>query len=364
MTVLRVGVIGCGAIAQMMHLPFLKKLEERYSLEAVCDVSPGLAKAMAKLYNIPFWSTDYHDLLKRDIDAVFILTGGSHAEIIIEAANAGKHVFVEKPICFTPEEGEEVLKTVKETGVKILVAYMKRYDPAYLKATELARNIEGITYVDAIVLNPEETMYMQHYGLKRFKDVDANTIKSFQERSKKLATQGVGPAPEHIHFAYTEVALSSMVHHTNAVRGLLGDPEEILYSKVWNNGNAVEVSFRYPNNVMFTCTWLFLPDLRNHEENISIYGNNGRLVLGFPSPYLKNHPTRLLVEYMEDGAAVKKDITVSFDEAFEQEQIHFHDVVTMGVEPRTTPEDALKDVKICQAIINCAMTGQGKKLHL
>ncbi|MHB9094672.1 MAG: Gfo/Idh/MocA family protein, partial [Eubacteriales bacterium] len=326
MTVLKVGVIGCGAIAQMMHLPFLKKLEDRYSIEAVCDVSPGLTEAMAKQYNVPFWSTDYRELLKRDIDAVFILSGGSHAEMIIESAKAGKHIFVEKPICFTPDEGEEVLKVLKKTNVKILVAYMKRFDPAYVKAKELVSNIKGIAYIDAVVLHPDETMYMEHYGLKRFNDIDPNIIKSFQEKSKQLAIQGVGEAPEHIHFAYTEVALSSMVHDTNAVRGLIGEPEEVVYSKVWNNGNAVEVTLRYPNNVMFTCTWLFLPDLRNYEENIGFYGNNGRLVLGFPSPYLKNQPTRLLVEYMEDGASVKEEITVNYEEAFEQEQIHFHDV--------------------------------------
>ncbi len=361
---LKVGVIGCGAIAQMMHLPFLKKLENYYSIDSVCDVSPGLAEAMARQFNVPYGTTDYCQLLKRDIDAVFILSGGSHAEMIIESAKAGKHIFVEKPICFTPEEGEEILKTLKETGVKLLVAYMKRYDPAYVKARELIPGIKGLAYIDAIVLHPDETLYMQHYGLKRFNDIDESIIKSFQEKSKQLALQAVGEAPDYIHFAFTEVALSSIVHDTNAVRGLYGDPEEILHANVWNNGNAVEVTFRYPDGVLFTCTWLFLPDLRNYEEKIGFYGNNARVVLGFPSPYLKNEPTRLLVEEMDGTALVKKEFTVSYEEAFEQEQIHFYEVVTKGVAPKTTAEDAIKDVKICQALIKAVLTGQSQKLNL
>ena len=364
MSILKVGVIGCGAIAQMMHLPFLKKLEDYYSIDSVCDVSPGLAEEMAGKYGAAFWSTDYRELLKRDIDAVFILSGGSHGEIIIESAKAGKHVFVEKPICFTPEEGQEILKVLEETGVKLLVAYMKRYDPAYQKAREMINDINGLKYVHAIVLHPDETFYMTHYGLKRFNDVDEKVIEAFREQSRNLAVQIAGEAPEHIYFTLTEVALSSMVHDTNAVRGLIGDPVEVIDAKVWDGGNGVEVTFRYPTELLFTCTWLYLPDLRNYEENVSFYGNDGRLVLGFPSPYLKNEPTRLLVEEMDGEALVKKEITVNYEEAFEQEQLHFHSVVTCGVEPHTTAEDAIKDVKIMQAFIKTVMTGQPQKLSL
>ncbi|MGH2606092.1 MAG: Gfo/Idh/MocA family oxidoreductase, partial [Anaerolineales bacterium] len=76
---LKVGVIGCGAIAQIMHLPHLRRLAERYQIGALCDASPRVLQAVGDRYHIERRHTAYQDLLKEQIDAVLILTPGSHA---------------------------------------------------------------------------------------------------------------------------------------------------------------------------------------------------------------------------------------------------------------------------------------------
>src|SRR5215831_9682096 len=98
---LRVGVIGCGTVAQIMWLPNLRELDDHFDLKAICDISPGLVESLGSYYNVSSCFVDYRDLIAANLDVVIILTPGSHAAAAIAAMQAGKHVLVEKPMCFT-----------------------------------------------------------------------------------------------------------------------------------------------------------------------------------------------------------------------------------------------------------------------
>ena len=97
-----VGVIGLGEVAQVVHLPILEALADRFRLAAVCDVSPTLVRAMGDRYGVPADAryADDRDLVRRDdLDAVLVLTSDEyHADNTIAALQHGKHVLVEKPI--------------------------------------------------------------------------------------------------------------------------------------------------------------------------------------------------------------------------------------------------------------------------
>src|SRR6187397_2394766 len=103
---LRTGVIGCGTVAQIMHLPYLHSLPDLFEIAAISDLSPKLAQAMGEKYGVPATHRfgDYHQMLRSDIDAVLVLSSGSHAPQVLAAIQAGKHVLVEKPLCFTMRE--------------------------------------------------------------------------------------------------------------------------------------------------------------------------------------------------------------------------------------------------------------------
>ena len=77
--------------------------------------------------------TDWREMLNEELDAVMILTSGSHAPIAIAAAEAGLHVFVEKPMCFSVDEGQAMVDATAKAGVKLMVGYPKRYDPAFAR---------------------------------------------------------------------------------------------------------------------------------------------------------------------------------------------------------------------------------------
>src|SRR5438445_11158246 len=130
---LRVGVIGCGLIAQVMHLNYLRELSDRFEATAVCDLSAEVRAACAREYGAAEQYESWQELLTQPLDAVLVLTSGSHAPIAVAAAQAGLHVLVEKPMCYSVAEGREMLAAAERAGVVLMVAYPKRHDPAFAR---------------------------------------------------------------------------------------------------------------------------------------------------------------------------------------------------------------------------------------
>ena len=126
----KLGVVGCGGIAQLVHIPSLKRIKE-VELVAVCDIYGDVAKGVATKYGIEKYYTDYREMFeKEELDGIINTTWpAAHAEVTIEAAKAGINVFVEKPMAVTVEECKEMIRACKENGVRLMVGFMKRFDP-------------------------------------------------------------------------------------------------------------------------------------------------------------------------------------------------------------------------------------------
>ena len=125
---LRLGVIGCGRIAQVAHLPALAKAGT-ITLAGVSDRSPTLAKGVGARYGVPGF-TDAGDLLAQDIEAVLIAVPDRfHLAVGTEALTAGKHVLMEKPAASTSEQAAELARLAAERGLKVQIGAMRRHDP-------------------------------------------------------------------------------------------------------------------------------------------------------------------------------------------------------------------------------------------
>ena len=82
-------------------------------------------------------------MLESGLDAVMVLTSGNHAPIAIAAAQAGVHVFVEKPMALSVADGLAMIEAAEKAGVCLMVGTMKRYDPAYERLAELLPEMRG-----------------------------------------------------------------------------------------------------------------------------------------------------------------------------------------------------------------------------
>jgi len=134
----RVGIIGCGGIANGKHMPSLKKLKA-VEMVAFCDLIEEKAIDAAKRYGTPDAKvyTDYKELLKDEtIEVVHVLTPNrAHSFITVDALNAGKHVMCEKPMAINSEEAKKMIDAAKANGKKLTIGYQNRQRPdsLYLK---------------------------------------------------------------------------------------------------------------------------------------------------------------------------------------------------------------------------------------
>jgi predicted dehydrogenase len=126
----RVGLLGLGAIAQVVHLPVLDSLEG-VTLAGVCDVDRSKATAIASRFGTPrVYKNDDEVFNDPDLDAVVICTPSYlHHTQAIAALEGGKHVLVEKPLAINAEDAAEVLKVSERTGKTLMVAMNNRYRP-------------------------------------------------------------------------------------------------------------------------------------------------------------------------------------------------------------------------------------------
>ncbi|MEZ4707615.1 MAG: Gfo/Idh/MocA family oxidoreductase [Caldilineaceae bacterium] len=86
---IRIGVVGCGAIAQVHHMPNLSELQDEFTVTCVCDVSAGAAQYVANRFHVPRWTTDHRQLLQAEVDAVLLCQSDPKTKVAVDVLNAG-----------------------------------------------------------------------------------------------------------------------------------------------------------------------------------------------------------------------------------------------------------------------------------
>lgn len=125
---LKIAIIGCGGINKAAHYPGYELIDNA-EIVACCDILPDRVEEYAKERNIPFYCTDYKEILKLDyVDAVDICTPNYlHSIIAVDALNAGKHVFCEKPDAVSVEETEKMKAAAEKNGKVLMVMRNNRW---------------------------------------------------------------------------------------------------------------------------------------------------------------------------------------------------------------------------------------------
>ena len=155
--IIRVGIIGCGGIANGKHMPALKQVPD-CEMVAFCDVVPERAEKAAKDFGVEGARvyTDYKELLSdASIDVVHVCTPNrSHSFITVDALEAGKHVMCEKPMAINSAEAKKMLDAAKRTGKKLSIGYQSRFrdDAQYMKREAEEGTFGEIYYAKATAL--------------------------------------------------------------------------------------------------------------------------------------------------------------------------------------------------------------------
>lgn len=353
---IKLGIVGLGSVAQIIHLPILEALSDRYEVSAICDISRELLDAMGERYAVAGRYTEVGAMLREaELDAVFILNSNEyHAENALEALQAGKHVFIEKPICFTLREAEAIAKARDEAGVQVMVGYMRRFAPAFVQAVSEVKQLEAIRYARIRAIIGTNPMFIDETSRVLYpQDIGEAALQERRQRAKRMTAEAVGDGvPEALYGVYRHMCgLSS--HDLSAMRELIGFPRSVLAAAQWNRGHHLTALLEFDGyNAVFETG---VDRNRRFDAHLQVYGDTKAITVQYDTPYIRHFPTTLVVEETVNGAFRRSVTSPSLKDPYTYELEAFYETVTKGIPPKTTVEDSMEDLRLFQMIIRKLM---------
>lgn len=170
--IVKVGLIGCGEVAQTVHIPTLGFLNDRFLITYLCDVSLQALDFCARrvVGPPPATTRDAATLCaSSDVDVVFVINSSEyHAEHAVIALSHGKHVFLEKPAALSLRDLHSIIEAEAASAGTVMVGYMRRYAGPFVEAVKEVGGLDKILYARV----RGKTLAMNESGVKHFKQAD------------------------------------------------------------------------------------------------------------------------------------------------------------------------------------------------
>ncbi len=337
MTKLRVGVIGCGSIAQHRHLPEYQ-MNPNVEIVAVCDINQERALEVAEKYGVLSY-TNYEELLNSgEVEAVSVCTPNYlHAHISIAALEAGVHVLCEKPMATSKQEAEAMIDAAEKSGKKLMIGHNQRFVPSHQKARHLIQSGEiGKIYSFRTAFG--------HGGPENW-SVEGEEGWFFQKEKAFVGAMG-----------------DLGVHKADLIRYVLGEEVTEVGAFVETNAkdftdvddNAVCV-LKTENGIIGTlaASWAYVS---SEDNSTIIYGEKAIL-------RLEDDPINSLVVQYANGEVVKYELgKIQSNESGGQNNSHviehFVNAILLDEEPAVTGEEGMKSLEVILAALKSNDTKQ------
>jgi predicted dehydrogenase len=348
---LPVGVIGLGEVAQVVHLPVLQALPDRYELRAVCDISPTLLKVIGDRYGVGGRYGDPGAMLAaEDLAAVLVLTSDEyHTDAVTAALERDVHVLVEKPMCLTVREAEQIIATRDRSGATVMVGYMRRFAPAFLEAKDRIASLGRINYARVHdIIGRNQLIVDQTSVVVRPTDVPPDTIAKRAERGRQLVQDAVGDVPDELVNVYRLLCgLGS--HDLSALRELVGPPLRVAAARQWRGGGYISALLEYDD---FVATYeTGVDEQLRFDAHIEVFGDRATVRVQYDTPYVRHFPTVLITEETTGEEFGRSVIRPHLKDPYTYELEYFHAAVTEGFVPKTSPEDFVADLELFAEIV-------------
>lgn len=274
---LKIGLIGAGRIGQL-HAEHLTTRIPSVELLMVADVFEEAARECAEHYAIPSYAQDYHAVLEHPaIQAVVICTStASHAHIIAEAAQAGKHMFCEKPIALDLASIDQALYAVERAGVKLQIGFNRRFDASYRRVRQAVEQREiGQPHLLHIVSYDPAPPPLEYLRLSggifldmAIHDFDMARFLIGSEVEEIFAQGGVMVDPAIGAAGDVDTAVS-LLTFTNGVIGTISNSRQAVYGydqrlELLGSAGAISIGNNYPNTAIISDDQHVRRDLPHH----------------------------------------------------------------------------------------------------
>ncbi|HMA34123.1 MAG TPA: Gfo/Idh/MocA family oxidoreductase [Chloroflexia bacterium] len=329
---IRLGILGAGLAVRILHWPALQRLTKEYTITQICDVDPAATQATAALVGGAPLTTDYRALLHNpEVDAVLIsLPIHLNAGMILEAARAGKHVFCEKPLAASLEQGRALVRALEGGPGIVGIAENFHFRPdikqaqAWIAAGRIGRPFliqsEGLFWSD------ETTSFAA-----------TPWRQDSQYRGAMLA--------------------DAAVHHAAGLRELGGEVEQLQafvkdIHPVMRGSDTLILNLRFRNGILGHLTFSgAAKGTGGAFARFRVFGTDGLIDIGAQETRLlggadrEGSPPQVLEVYKPDAA----------DEGgYYAEFRDFYEAVRHGRPPRVPPAEALRDWEIIMYALDSA----------
>jgi len=349
---LRVGIVGCGEVAQIIHLPTLRNLADRFAVTAVCDISARVREGVGERWGIARRFADHRDLVAcPDVDIVLVANPNAfHAEAALAAIAAGKHVLLEKPHCMTLAEADAMIAAEAKAGVIVQVGYMRRYAAPFTEAVARVRAMQDIRLARVHdVLGRNALIIGETSDVIRPTDLGAADAAALAAATSARVAEAIGPAPQALQNAYM-LLLGLSSHDLSAMRELLGVPKRVLYAASRGaDGRALSAAFDYGD---FVCNFESCVDqIARFDAHIEVYTPTEVLRVQYDTPYIRNMPGHLAITDVDANGHARTATSLAWRDAFQIEWEAFAASIAMGTRPKTSLDDARQDLMLFRDMI-------------
>lgn len=343
---LRMGYVGCGFMAQKVHIPNILLIED-CDLVALAELRPRLGEAVREQFRIPELYRSHRELAAAEVEAVAVSARFyAQGEIAADLLRAGKHVFMEKPMAISVAQAERILEAERSGGGRLMVGYMKRYDPGNVLVKDIVSRFRQSGELGRL-------RYARNHGFCGDWTAGLDTpMLTTDEPYPTVEVEFPGWLPERFRQSYLGY-LQQYTHNVNLVRWLLDadgdvevravdlDPEDGLRGVVVLGAGGVRAVIE-SGGVAY----------HGWEEHTQLYFEGGWVRTEAPPLLLRGQPASVEVYR---GNQPEKTLTRSFPPegrlwSYKAEMLHFVECVRGGKPFRSPASDTLNDVRVLEDI--------------
>jgi predicted dehydrogenase len=351
----RLGYVGCGFMAQRVHIPNFASLPN-CRLVALAEVRADLREAVGERYRIPRRYASHLEMAAdQELDAVAVSAGYAlQGEMAVEFLRRGLPVFMEKPMATTVAAGEALLDAARLGGGRLMIGYMKRYDAGNELAREAVRQFRETGELGGIV-------YLRSHGFCG--DWICGLDTPF-ERSPEPAPPSPPVVPEWLPARWVQSYLGYLqqyTHNVNLMRWLLdaGDEARVRHVDLDDDGHT-GVAVLEVGGVRALLESGSITHYR-WDEHTQVYFQHGWVKASAPPLLLRNQPAEVEVYRARPGHAFSRPIPEpAWSWAYKREVEAFVQCVQTGEPFDSSAEDTLTDVRLFEELYRNWLRARGE----
>ncbi|TKB18638.1 MAG: Gfo/Idh/MocA family oxidoreductase [Mesorhizobium sp.] len=344
-----VGVIGCGEIAQLMHLPYIAELDE-FRLVGLCDLSTGVLARLEEQYRVISTYRDHRKLLADPaIDAV-VICNNDHGAIVADTIAAKKHFIVEKPVAFTLEEAAALPGRVTEAGIVGMVGYMKLFDPGFEYGRERIRTLGKPASIRVHDFSGRFDRYKSLYTQTLPADVPVEVLAEGRRQIDLRIAASLGPERAGYSELYTTILMLGS-HDLAVLRSIFGTPAKVAYAQAVGPTHVLAV-LEYADGVPAVIEIAFGTKYEWWDEVVEVRSLDAEVRIEFANPYHRHHTATVRLREAIDELPSARLIPGIPDTSFRRQWKHFAAAIRSEQEPISTLDGGVSDIRLARAIID------------